>query len=237
MQVERLVDYEPTSDLLGFFHAQKTGGTSLSDVLKELFPDGVVPGSDRSKYFMLNFFKDALERKPIDFWSRQRVLYSHSSLRPQFNGVQKQKNPRNGFLLDYLRTNALPLAEKKVRLLVMLREPVSWRASAYYEAMCHIGRWIQEKQQTLADPSECPTVNLTDVVRVRLDRDKQNCANGRGGEICLAISLGKNPFEHCESIDTLLNSGKMHNMYHERLWDYCRYPLDGELVDAHLRGC
>ena len=205
-QGERRVDYNSTSDILAFYHSQKTGGTSLSDVLKKLFPGGVIPGSARSGYFDKTSFQTDLEEKPISFWSRQRVLYSHSALRPS-----KTKDTK-GQLLERLRHKAKPLAEKKYRLMTLIRDPVTWRASSYYETMCHIGKWIQ-KRKIIDDSSECPRVNLTDVAKMRFEQAKTSCETKKKKKNCKSISPGD--FKHCRSIDILLDSGKAANKYNK----------------------
>lgn len=225
MQAERQVDYNSTTNILSFYHAQKTGGTSLSDVLRKLFRHGVVPGSDRSRYFKDDYFKKSvLQNKPIDFWSRQRVLYSHSPLRPMDGEVQELQNGK-GNLLPYLRSKIAPLAEKKYRLLTLIREPVYWRASAHFEALCHIGSWIAEKQKSLGwNSSVCPKVNLTDVGRVRLERAiKANCTAVKT-TTCKHIREGKNPFDYCGSIDIFLESGRMHNIMHRKFFGLLPQP-------------
>lgn len=210
-QGERRVDYNSTSDILAFYHSQKTGGTSLSDVLKKLFPGGVIPGSARSGYFDKTSFQTDLEEKPISFWSRQRVLYSHSTLRPYSIANDEEINEKKK-LLHQLRHKAKPLAEKKYRLMTLIRDPVTWRASSYYETMCHIGKWIQ-KRKIIGDSSECPRVNLTDVAKMRFEQAKTSCETKEEKKNCKSISPGD--FKHCRSIDILLDSGKVANKYNK----------------------
>ena len=173
--------YNPQTELLAFFHPQKTGGTSLSDVLLESFQeDGVLPGSQRSMYFQTQAFRQAVATRPpnhpdhAQYWKNIKVLYSHSELR---RGLVQQIQPT---VLETIRNENPILAKKPTRLITLLREPVAWRASMYFEAMCHVGAWIRNYKQLHPEEfrgtdSQCPVVNNTDVGRFRLQRARNGC--------------------------------------------------------------
>jgi hypothetical protein len=79
-----LQTYNDEVDLLIFDHPMKTGGTSISDTLKNVFPEQVIPGSDRSGHFQQQTaqkaFKMAIQNKTHEQWLRkQKVVYSHST--------------------------------------------------------------------------------------------------------------------------------------------------------------
>ena len=226
-QAQRVIDYDKTTDLLAFFHPQKTGGTSLSDVLEKIFTsEKVVPGSGRSSPFHMPRFHEALDQHPLadgdkdDFWKNMRGLYSHSMLRYGPNGTNNNRP-----LLQFLRSTIPALAELKTRLIVMIRDPVNWRASQFYEGYCHVGRWLKEQKKKQRKnnrkdtlPSvvvECPPINLTDVARSRLETARSN-RQGKATALCRRIHNGEHPFDYCASIDTLLDLRMMHNQYESK---------------------
>jgi hypothetical protein len=80
-----LVTYNSNIDLLIFDHPMKTGGTSVSDALKEVFHEQVIPGSDRSDYFNYQKARRSMEQarqnRTLAQWlSQQKAIYSHTSM-------------------------------------------------------------------------------------------------------------------------------------------------------------
>jgi len=210
-QGERKVDYNSTSDILAFYHSQKTGGTSLSDVLKKLFPGGVIPGSARSGYFDKTSFQTDLEEKPISFWSRQRVLYSHSTLRP-YSIANDEAKKRKEETATSASTQSQTFSRKEIS--VDNSDTRSSDLESLVILRINVSHWyVDKKRKIIGDSSECPRVNLTDVAKMRFEQAKNSCKNKEEKKNCKLICPGD--FEHCRSIDILLDSGKVANKYNK----------------------
>ena len=59
-------------------------------------------------------------------------------------------------------------------------------------------------------------VDLPKVAKSRYDRKAARCQTEPNALGCTAIVRGENPYEHCSSIDILLEKGMMHNMYQNK---------------------
>ena len=154
-QLKRANDYDPSTDFLHFHHIAKTGGTSISDILKAMFGDLVMPGSYRSGSFNeKEFHKTILERAQshtgaVGKFPEYKVSYGHTRLRPM-HGQNKTKLAE--FFDNY---NAFLPKPKRIRSLAMIREPTDLRASAHAMAMCALNGkvntynyWREKRNQT-----------------------------------------------------------------------------------------
>jgi hypothetical protein len=79
-----LLTFNSNLDLLIFDHPMKTGGTSISDALKDVFPREIFSGSDRSGYFNYQNTRSSMEvaannRTLAQWLNRQKIIYSHTS--------------------------------------------------------------------------------------------------------------------------------------------------------------
>jgi hypothetical protein len=204
-------DYNSTSDILALNHPLKTGGTSFSLMLKEIFgKTRIFPGSGASAHFMHPNFKKALEQYPPnespEYWYNKAVIYTHTILRPQPPSKQK-KSSKASFFENLRGKVGSPLKEKKIRLMSMIRNPLDLAASRFFETNCRVMAHTpgMSEAKTL---SECPKVNLTDVARIRTEIAKKNCRNKKMNKNCNDIK-----YRHCESIDNFLESKRTHNQY------------------------
>ena len=136
-------NYDPENDLIVFYHPMKSGGTSLSEILETL--GGLVPGSDKSGYFHANAFQEDFERKvqpgnvtsKREWWSSQRVLYSHSNYR----GYHSSKRQN---LARLLHDNNQTSTSKRIQHILMVRDPLAFVSSNFYEWFCTLGHWERE---------------------------------------------------------------------------------------------
>ena len=161
VQHDKQLLYNNATDLLVFDHVLKTSGTSFSKKLGEIFqPNATVPGSRMSNFFQHKELTEAMPgstehgtRELRDFWQHQKVLYSHSSLL-QTNG----KTDFQDWLLHQI-PNRMDSNEsvKRVLVLTLVRDPLDWLASNYYEWMCTLGRRILETHRGLYPLKKPPT--------------------------------------------------------------------------------
>ena len=225
-------DYNRTTDILSLRHPLKTGGTSFSRMLEEIFEGRTIPGSGFSTWFNRPKFQAAVEthNKPDDpYWTNMAAMYTHSFLRPS-NGGRKNK------LLDELREMVPALREKRFRLMTIVRRPLDLAASSFYETQCRIGTYA--KQRNVKDVKDCPKVNLTDVKQKNIDHWTKKCnSNERLDRRCSSMEAKgfEKVFEHCGSIEKLFEKGTVHNMLHGSLMgDFPRPPELGD--DENLVG-
>jgi len=214
-------DYNRTSDILALRHPLKTGGTSFSKMLKIMFKGQVLPGSAVSGWFERDKLNEALVKHPVDessdFWRNMSVLYTHTMLR-------RMKGKKTSNLLGYYREQVPVLAEKRFRLMTIIRRPLDLAASSYYETKCRIGFFSGGRH--VKEISECPKVNLTDVKIKNIEacRTKKK-THGCGGR---RTDLDKH-FEMCGSIDYLLESKKyVHNQHYQTLMGDLPQPPEFE---------
>ena len=144
-------DYDGDRDFLHFHHLAKTGGTSISDLMKmTLVGDsnstGILPGSHRS-----GPFKGADFYATLNETSREAGLpklpyvasYGHTRLRP-VHGPHKTKLA--SFFDDYfalLEGNG-DGPRRSVRSLAMIRDPTDLRASTMAMALCALNARVIE---------------------------------------------------------------------------------------------
>eukprot|EP00588_Corethron_pennatum_P010517 CAMPEP_0194270546 /NCGR_PEP_ID=MMETSP0169-20130528/4511_1 /TAXON_ID=218684 /ORGANISM="Corethron pennatum, Strain L29A3" /LENGTH=534 /DNA_ID=CAMNT_0039012633 /DNA_START=219 /DNA_END=1823 /DNA_ORIENTATION=- len=232
-------DYNKTTDILSLRHPLKTGGTSLSRMLDEIFGGSVVPGSGPSAWFNYEKYKKALEEHPpstegYSYWNKIGVLYTHTLLRPN----KKVKENGGGYLLERLRKDVPVFREKRFRLMTIVRRPLDLAASNFYEQLCKVGRFAN--QYGGGKPvSECPPVNLTDVKHKLMEHASNKCDENPGerqgrrrqGRRCKQIKeIGADKvFEHCGSLDIYLEKDLNHNMHHSTLMGV--FPRPPELED------
>jgi hypothetical protein len=207
---KKRTDYNSTSDILALIHPLKTGGTSFSLMLKEIFgKTRIFPGSGASAHFVHPIFEKELIKYPPnespEYWYNKAIIYTHTKLRPHAMKSTSSKH----YLFNYLRKKVgSPLKEKKIRLMAMIRNPLDLAASRFYETNCRVMANTPGMKEAKTQ-SECPQVNLTDVARIRTEVATNNCRNGKKiFEGCDDVD-----FRHCESIDNFLESKRSHNQY------------------------
>jgi len=225
-------DYNRTTDILSLRHPLKTGGTSFSRMLEQIFPGQTVPGSGFSNWWQQDRFDKAMEKHPNPddpYWTNMVAFYTHTFLRPGQGG-------RKNNLLEDLREWVPAFREKRFRLMTIVRRPLDLAASSFYETQCRIGTFA--KQRAIKDVKDCPPVNLTDVMQKNIDHWVKKCkSDERPHQKCTKMEekgLDK-VFEHCGSIEKLFEKGSVHNMMHESLMgDFPRPPELGD--DKNLIG-
>jgi hypothetical protein len=212
---QKRTEYNSTSDILALIHPLKTGGTSFSLMLRDIFgKKRIFPGSGASAHFVHPVFQKELEMNPPnespEYWYNKAIIYTHSILRPHAmrSKKKKEKSPKR-YLLHYLREQVgAPLKEKKIRLMAMIRNPLDLAASRFYETECRVMAYTKGMKEATI-PSECPQVNLTDVARIRTEIATTQCRKGKK----IFEGCNKIDFSHCESIDKFLESKRRHNQY------------------------
>jgi len=227
-------DYNQTTDILALRHPPKSGGTSFSVMLREIFSnERVIPGSDKSGYFNFEKFSAAVkDHPPTDpFWSSMATVFTHTGLRPN-SGPTKD-------LLDYFREQAPALREKRFRLMTIVRRPLDLAASGFYETQCKIGTFAYQRGPGHV-PGSCPTVNLTDVMLKNIEHKSKMC-DEKGWDQGNCQSFKKNGgeklFEHCGSFEKLFEKGSIHNMhYRSHTGDFPRPPELGDVEDGNGNG-
>jgi len=221
-------DYNRTTDILSLRHPLKTGGTSISRMLEDMFPGRSIPGSGYSNWFQWKHLKEALKThdKPDDpYWTNMAAFYTHSFLRPSDGG-------RKNNLLEEIRKQAPALREKRFRLMTIIRRPLDLAASSFYETQCRIGTFAD--QRSIKDIKDCQKVNLTDVMQKNIDHWTGKCnAKDRDEHRCRKMEAKgiDKIFEHCGSIEKLFEKGTVHNMMQTSLMgDFPRPPELGDDV-------
>jgi hypothetical protein len=223
-------DYNRDTDILSLRHPLKTGGTSFSWMLLEMFNETVVPGSGPSNWWQPKKFVEALGSHELDdpYWSNMAALYTHTFLRTSDGG-------RKNTFLEELRHGAPGLDKKRFRLMTIVRRPLDLAASSFYETQCRIGRWAKQRN---IKGKVCPPVNLTDVMWKNIEHWTNKCETEFGWktEKCRKIKEegGESVYGHCGSVDVLLDSGNVHNMHHKSMMG--DFPRPPELGDSDRIG-
>lgn len=245
-QYTRHNDYDVSNDFLHFHHIAKTGGTSISDILKTAFGETVMPGSERSgsfspKKFHAAILENAQDRKNVTDFSQFKVSFGHTRLRPMHG---PNRTELSIFFDNY---NSLLSKPKRIRSLAMVREPTDLRASSHAMAMCALNGkvntfnyWREKRNQTRVCTKEegldveklvqdyhdmvlnkkCPNSNAIgyDEAIKKLDRFEKN--------IC---TKGAESMSYCLSPSHLLSSpvyDGMRSMYKSLLGRYiARQPM------------
>ncbi|KAL7484690.1 hypothetical protein ACHAW6_010320 [Cyclotella cf. meneghiniana] len=149
------ISYDPQSDFLHFHHIPKTGGTSLSDILQQIFGPAVLPGSRRSEPFHAPDLESFLLSPTNGTSPDYKASYGHTRLRP----IHGPNRTRFSVLLR--RYDAKLSRPKRMRSLAMLRDPTDLRASTHAMAMCALNGKVnafnyrrQTRNQTRACTAE-----------------------------------------------------------------------------------
>jgi len=242
-------DYDPSEDLLIFEHPFKTGGTSVSNVLKEM--GGVVPGSHDSGYFNMRLFMETQEKELQesnmtleDWWREKKVLYSHSMFR---KGRGESSHTR------ILRSNLPP--SRQLRILTMTRDPVAWTASSHSMSGCGYSRTLAHYVQALrlqafglykgnsssssssSDP--CYGLSPSDLtdLKIKYDfgpkcRDKYETVKRSKRAVCDAYLANETDlFPQCRSISNFLHSSGYMDNAHNRQVNRVNTGINGTEAD------
>ena len=218
-------DYNQKTDILALRHPLKTGGTSFSKMMHNIFQERVMPGSAPSGWWNKKKFREAMNQHKIDneddpYWNDIAVMYTHSLLRPTGGGFKNR-------LLDQLREQVPALRKKRFRLMTIVRRPLDLAASSFYETQCRIGNFA--KQRRIKD-GVCPPVNLTDVMYKNIEFWTSKCEEEKDWRTnnCQEIKNkgAESVYAHCGSIDVLLDeTNNVHNkMYKVLMGDFPRPP-------------
>ncbi len=211
-------DYNETTDILALRHPLKTGGTSFSKMMKEIFQERVIPGSQQSGWWADKDFTNAIKEHPIHnnndtYWSSMAVMYTHSLLRSPKRSKKK--------LLEELRAMVPALQKKRFRLMTIVRRPLDLAASSFYETQCRVGTFANQRD---LGGRECPPVNLTDVMYKNIEFWSNKKCEGETRDTCKTRIEKK--FAHCGSIDYLLDQTQNvhHKLYKDLMGDFPRPP-------------
>lgn len=133
-QFYKINDYNPNTDFLHFDHIPKTGGTSISDLLRDTLGQSyILPGSERSGAFNYKVMNATILLSTPKEEYPYIVSYAHERLRP-IHGQNRTKLAK--LFENYF---ALPNNKaKRLRQLAVLREPMDLRASTHAMALCSI---------------------------------------------------------------------------------------------------
>ncbi|CAN0348617.1 unnamed protein product [Pylaiella littoralis] len=140
-------EYHPEKDLVVFSHIHKTSGTSLSYLLKNMFPrTAIVPTSHPSKGV------DVKELFGHDeaWWEPFQVMFSHN--RPNITDII-----------------GLP-ASKTPKLLLLVRNPLLHKASIFFEFVCRFGLHIKDG---IIDQEEATVARMKASERYSVCRDAE----------------------------------------------------------------
>lgn len=245
------IPYNPNIDLIVFFHPLKSGGTSLSKVLKNM--GGVVPGSHASGFFNNDKFKSAIQQNIMEgkasskeeWWSNQRVLFSHN----KYRGFHQSKAQGLATLLhDDNATSPLPM--KRIRHITMVRDPLAYAASNYNEWFCMLDHWQKVARKLQLPPSggnaSC-SYTLDDYTKARVITTEQDCKNRTQLEISalgkraqkrckVYLQEGKvDPDPDCSSISTFLASENFQKHFKDRYADQT-YNEPSSTIDDYIYG-
>ena len=132
------------NDLFVLEHIMKTGGTSFSDKLLEMFGrQGVVPGSLRSGWFDKAQFENALPKESSNsnstqWWESKRVAYSHSEFQQPTH--KRTEGSFEAWFLNHIPVDSKTgKPAKRVWMGTLYRHPLEWVASHHFEWMCKLG--------------------------------------------------------------------------------------------------
>jgi len=225
-------DYSETTDILALRHPLKTGGTSFSHMMRAVFGERVIPGSEPSGWWKFPKFEDAVEEHSDEddpYWSNMAVMYTHTLLRPFGNA----KDDR---LLDDIRNQVPALQKKRFRLMTIVRRPLDLAASSFYETQCRVGRFANQRH---LNGKECPPVNLTDVMYKNIEHWTNKCETELNWSSlkCKTIQSegGEAVYKHCGSIDVLLDETEnVHDMHYKNLMGV--FPRPPALVKNRTMG-
>lgn len=146
-------DYDRDRDFLHFHHLAKTGGTSISDLMKMTLVGadnrtGILPGSERSGPFKEAVFYATTGLKNASMNETQLKLpyiasYGHTRLRPVHGPHKTELASFFGAYFTLLERNG-DRPRRIIRSLAMIREPTDLRASTMAMALCALNGKVIE---------------------------------------------------------------------------------------------
>ena len=238
--------YNNVTDLIVFEHPLKTGGTSLSFKLNEIFgQDAIVPGSGASDFFNKAAFQKQIKKLQNGtenlkaWWRSKKAMYSHSHF--QENGTRGEEF--ESWVLKQIPKDDNNEPLKKIHLMTLYREPVEYLASNMFEWMCRLGARIREAFSEIHKTKRKPTIqhpindpecwglrNLTlladHFVNHTLPKICQDPAKNKiFGKECKKWKLtGDDPMPQCRSAEGFVN----HRLFKDRL----RYNPESVLSES-----
>ena len=153
--LRRIVQHQPpafddATDMFVFEHILKTGGTTFSNQLMDLFGSKhVLPGSRQSGFFNQDDLLQATQKlqnnnQVTSWWDSQRVAFSHS----YFQHVS-HSDFEDWFLNQIPNDTVTGEPRKRVYMGTIYRDPLEWIASNFFEWMCRLGGRMEEAWQGL----------------------------------------------------------------------------------------
>lgn len=257
-QFYRVNDYNATSDFLYFHHIQKSGGTTISDIMNATLGiqvhgnRGILPGSQRSGFFdEKDFFQhtDINHRRGHATKGTQKdtsfphiASYSHTRLRP-IHGPNKTKLA--SFFEKYF---ALPHnSHKRIRSLGMLREPMDLLASSHAMAMCALNRMVinfnvkrtQKGLERICTPEE--GLNISALIDEVVHKASTLCPPNGPKDMSklnkyeqMICKRGRNALNFCRSPSHFLSSGQYNQVRSILNGLMARYTADQQMGLHHI---
>lgn len=143
-------NFDHATDMFVFEHILKTGGTTFSKQLVDLFgSQHVLPGSRPSGFFNKDELIQATQKlsdsqQVATWWDSQRVAFSHS----YFQHISH--SDFEGWFLNQIPNNTVTgEPRKRLYLGTIYRDPIEWIASNFFEWMCRLGGRMQDAWQGL----------------------------------------------------------------------------------------
>ena len=223
-------DYDRARDFLHFHHLAKTGGTSISDLMKmTLVGDanrtGILPGSQRSgpfkeaDFYATTGLKNASDETVGRLKLPYVASYGHTRLRPVHG---PHKTELASFFDDYFtlleRDGDRP--RRSIRSLAMIREPTDLRASTMAMALCSLNGKVIEFNRIRAGKGLGPIctpregLNISSFVDQVVRKAKGKCRRRKTNEDDLQLdryeriicNRGGSALDFCRSPGHLLQS-------------------------------
>ena len=239
LEYDEVNKYDPHRNILLFEHPLKTGGTSLSQILKEM--GGVIPGSRASGYFNFDEFDESFIVNSTysslleeDKWKEFKVLYSHSQINDGRTYAGKSHSGPSK-LEKFLQEKMPSTIQRRFRVLTMIRDPLPYVASNMNEWMCHGDAHLRLAIQTLSEDQRqqmqmvhhhpCYGFTFEQLHQIWLEEYvKPYCLynitntkqrNPPNPDTCILVKEKKIPMEDCQSVPIFMSSSRFKRYMHD----------------------